>query len=178
MSIAVNSGNKSGEDQGVMQHTLSVLVENCPGALSRITGLFSGRGFNIESLCVAETLDPTLSHLTLVTSGDELIIEQIIKQLYRLVDVYKVVDVTEGEFVEREMALIKVRAEEETRAEVLRMCDIFRCKVVDVSPKTYTIEVTGPESKLKAVIELLAPLGIKEIACTGKIAMSREKKTL
>ncbi len=161
-----------------MKHTLSVLVENEPGALSRITGLFSGRGFNIESLCVAPTLDQTMSHLTLVTSGDEHIIEQIIKQLNRLVDVYKVVDVSEGEFVEREMALIKVKAEDETRAEVLRMCDIFRCKVVDVSPKTYTIEVTGPESKLKAVMELLKPIGIKEITRTGTIAIQREKKTV
>jgi len=160
------------------KHTLSVLVENTPGALARIAGLFSGRGFNIDSLCVAETLDPTLSHLTLVTYGEDLIIEQIIKQLRRLIDVYKVVDITEeGEFVEREMALIKVRAEKETRAEVLRMCDIFRCKVVDVSPKTYTIEVTGPQSKLQAVIELLKPIGIKEIVRTGVIAMKREKKT-
>ena len=161
-----------------MKHTLSVLVENAPGALSRITGLFSGRGFNIESLCVAPTLDKTMSHLTLVTTGDEFIIEQIIKQLNRLVDVYKVVDVSEGEFVEREMALIKVKAEDETRAEVLRMCDIFRCKVVDVSPKTYTIEVTGPESKLMAVTELLKPLGIKEITRTGTIAVQREKKSI
>ncbi|HHI97840.1 MAG TPA: acetolactate synthase small subunit [Thermodesulfatator atlanticus] len=160
------------------KHTLSVLVENTPGALARIVGLFSGRGFNIDSLCVAETLDPTLSHLTLVTHGDDMIIEQIIKQLRRLIDVYKVVDVTEeGEFVEREMALIKVRAEKETRAEVLRMCDIFRCKVVDVSPRTYTVEVTGPESKIQAVIELLKPIGIKEIVRTGLIAMKREKKT-
>lgn len=161
-----------------MKHTLSVLVENNPGALSRIAGLFSGRGFNIESLCVAATLDPTLSHLTLVTSGADLIIEQIIKQLNRLVDVYKVVDVSEGEYVEREMALIKVKAEAETRAEILRIVDIFRCKVVDVSPKTYTLEVTGPETKLKAVLELLRPIGIKEIARTGTIAMSREKKTV
>ena len=161
-----------------MKHTLSVLVENTPGALSRITGLFSGRAFNIESLNVAATLDPTLSHLTLVTRGDEFIIEQIIKQLRRLVDVFKVVDVSEGEFVEREMALIKVRAEEQSRAEILRICDIFRCKVVDVSPKSYTLEVTGPESKLKAVIELLRPLGIKEITRTGTIAMMREKKTM
>ena len=161
-----------------MKHTLSVLVENTPGALSRITGLFSGRAFNIESLNVAATLDPSLSHLTLVTRGDEFIIEQIIKQLRRLVDVFKVVDVSEGEFVEREMSLIKVRAEEESRAEILRICDIFRCKVVDVSPKSYTLEVTGPESKLKAVIELLRPIGIKEITRTGTIAMMREKKMI
>ncbi|MBW1718911.1 MAG: acetolactate synthase small subunit [Deltaproteobacteria bacterium] len=161
-----------------MKHTLSVLVENTPGALSRITGLFSGRAFNIESLNVAATLDPSLSHITLVTRGDEFIIEQIIKQLRRLVDVFKVVDVSEGEFVEREMALIKVRAEEQSRAEILRICDIFRCKVVDVSPKSYTLEVTGPESKLKAVIELLRPIGIKEIIRTGNIAIMREKKTI
>ncbi|HDH97742.1 MAG TPA: acetolactate synthase small subunit [Deltaproteobacteria bacterium] len=161
-----------------MKHTLSVLVENTPGALSRITGLFSGRAFNIESLNVAATLDPSLSHLTLVTRGDEFIIEQIIKQLRRLVDVFKVVDVSEGEFVEREMSLIKVRAEEQSRAEILRICDIFRCKVVDVSPKSYTLEVTGPESKLKAVIELLRPIGIKEIIRTGTIAIMREKKTM
>ncbi|MBW1670538.1 MAG: acetolactate synthase small subunit [Deltaproteobacteria bacterium] len=161
-----------------MKHTLSVLVENTPGALSRITGLFSGRAFNIESLNVAATLDPSLSHITLVTRGDEFIIEQIIKQLRRLVDVFKVVDVSKGEFVEREMSLIKVRAEEQSRAEILRICDIFRCKVVDVSPKSYTLEVTGPESKLKAVIELLRPIGIKEIIRTGNIAIMREKKTI
>jgi acetolactate synthase-1/3 small subunit len=161
-----------------MKHTLSVLVENTPGALSRITGLFSGRAFNIESLNVAATLDPTLSHITLVTRGDEFIIEQIIKQLRRLIDVFKVVDVSEGEFVEREMSLIKVRAEEQSRAEILRICDIFRCKVVDVSHRSYTLEVTGPESKLKAVIELLRPIGIKEITRTGTIAMMREKKTI
>ncbi|MCS7278886.1 MAG: acetolactate synthase small subunit [Thermodesulfobacteriaceae bacterium] len=161
------------------KHTLSVLVENTPGALARIAGLFSGRGFNIDSLCVAETLDPTLSHLTLVTHGDEFIIEQIIKQLRRLVDVYKVVDVTEeGDFVEREMALIKVRAEKETREEIFRICEIFRCKIVDVSPKTYILEVTGDEDKIKAVIELLKPMGIREIVRTGIIAMKREKKTL
>lgn len=160
------------------RHTLSVLVENTPGALARIAGLFSGRGFNIDSLCVAETLDPTLSHLTLVTHGDELIIEQIIKQLRRLIDVYKVVNVTEEkEYVEREMALVKVKAEKENREEIFRICEIFRCKIVDVSPRSYIIEVTGDKDKLQAVIELLRPMGIKEIARTGIIAMKREKKT-
>ena len=160
------------------RHTLSVLVENTPGALARIASLFSGRGFNIDSLCVAETLDPTLSHLTLVTHGDEFIVEQIIKQLRRLVDVYKVVNVTEEkEYVEREMALIKVRAEKEYREEIFRICEIFRCKIVDVSPRSYIIEVTGDREKLQAVIELLKPIGIKEIARTGIIAMKREKKS-
>lgn len=162
-----------------MRHTLSILLENSPGALSRVAGLFSGRGFNIESLCVASTLDTTLSHMTLVTVGDDAIIDQIIKQLNRLVDVYKVTDVSQEEFVEREMALTKVTAaESETRSEILRICEIFRCKIVDVTPKTYTLEVTGPESKLKAVIDLLLPIGIKELVRTGTIAMQREQKNI
>ncbi|MEW6326222.1 MAG: acetolactate synthase small subunit [Thermodesulfobacteriota bacterium] len=160
-----------------MKHTFSVLVENKPGVLSRVAGLFSGRGFNIESLCVAETLDPELSLMTLVTRGDEQIIEQINKQLNKLINVLKVVDVSEGDFVEREMALVKVKAEGNTRAEVLRMADIFRGKIVDVSPREYTIELTGDEKKIKAVLELLRPLGIKEVARTGTIAMPRSKKT-
>ncbi|MDD5450586.1 MAG: acetolactate synthase small subunit [Desulfovibrionales bacterium] len=160
-----------------MKHTFSVLVENKPGVLSRVAGLFSGRGFNIESLCVAETLDPELSLMTLVTRGDEQIIEQINKQLNKLINVLKVVDISEGDFVEREMVLVKVKAEGNTRAEVLRMADIFRGKIVDVSPREYTIELTGDENKIKAVLELLRPLGIKEVARTGTIAMPRSKKT-
>lgn len=160
-----------------MKHTFSVLVENQPGVLSRVTGLFSGRGFNIESLCVAETLDPEISHITLVTSGDDQIIEQIHKQLNKLINVIKVVDVSEGEFVEREMVLVKVKADGPQRAEVLRMSDIFRGKIVDVSPKDYTIEITGDEKKIKGVLELLKPLGIKEVSRTGLIAMARSKKT-
>ncbi|MDP2799555.1 MAG: acetolactate synthase small subunit [Deltaproteobacteria bacterium] len=160
-----------------MKHTFSVLVENKPGVLSRVAGLFSGRGFNIESLCVAETLDPGLSLMTLVTRGDEQIIEQINKQLNKLINVLKVVDVSEGDFVEREMVLVKVKAEGNTRAEVLRMADIFRGKIVDVSPREYTVELTGDENKIKAVLELLRPLGIKEVARTGTIAMPRSKKT-
>ncbi len=159
-----------------MKHTLSVLLQNKPGALSRVTGLFSGRGFNIESLCVAETLDPKVSCMTLVTRGDDAIVEQITKQLHKLIDVIKVTDITEGEFVEREMVLIRVKAEATTRAEVLRIIDIFRGKVVDVSPTTYTVEITGPESKIKAVIDILRPIGIKEIIRTGTIAMARAPK--
>jgi acetolactate synthase-1/3 small subunit len=159
-----------------MKHTLSVLLQNKPGALSRVTGLFSGRGFNIESLCVAETLDPKVSCMTLVTSGDEAIIEQITKQLHKLIDVIKVTDVSEGEFVEREMVLIRVKAEATTRAEVLRIIDIFRGKVVDVSPTSYSVEITGPESKIKAVLDILRPIGIKEIIRTGTIAMARAPK--
>ena len=159
-----------------MKHTLSVLLQNKPGALSRVTGLFSGRGFNIESLCVAETLDPKVSCMTLVTRGDDGIIEQITKQLHKLIDVIKVTDVSEGEFVEREMVLIRVKAENTTRAEVLRVIDIFRGKVVDVSPTSYTVEITGSESKVKAVIDILRPIGIKEIIRTGTIAMARAPK--
>lgn len=159
-----------------MKHTLSVLLQNKPGALSRVTGLFSGRCFNIESLCVAETFDPKVSCLTLVTSGDENIIEQITKQLHKLIDVIKVSDVSEGVFVEREMALIRVKAEAGTRAEVLRIIDIFRGKVVDVSSNSYAVEITGSESKIKAVIDILRPIGIKEIVRTGNIAMARAAK--
>ena len=156
-----------------MKHTLSVLLQNKPGVLSRVTGLFSGRGFNIESLCVAETIDSKISCLTLVTRGDNAIIEQITKQLHKLIDVIKVIDINDGEFVEREMVLIRVNAEASTRAEVLRIIDIFRGKVVDVSPRSYAVEVTGSASKIEAVIDILRPIGIKEIIRTGTIAISR-----
>ena len=159
-----------------MKHTISVLLQNKPGVLSRVTGLFSGRGFNIESLCVAETLDPGVSCLTLVTSGEDAIIEQITKQLHKLIDAIKVIDISESDYVEREMALIRVKAESHTRAEVLRVIDIFRGKVVDVSPKSYAVEITGPASKIKAVIDILKPIGIQEIVLTGTIAMARAKK--
>lgn len=159
-----------------MKHVISVLVDNEPGVLSRISGLFSGRGFNIESLNVAETLDPTISRMTLVTHGNDQIIEQIIKQLNKLVNVIKVQDLTGTDYVEREMALIKVSAQASSRAEVLRIVDIFRGRVVDVSPKSFTLEITGDEKKIQAVIDLLMPLGIMEIVRTGKVAISRVKK--
>ncbi|MGD0626448.1 MAG: acetolactate synthase small subunit [Thermodesulfobacteriota bacterium] len=159
-----------------MQHVISVLVENEPGVLSRVSGLFSGRGFNIESLNVAETLDPTISRMTLVTRGNDQIIEQIIKQLNKLVNVIKVVDLTGSEYVDREMAMIKVSAEAATRAEVLRIVDIFRGQVVDVSPKSYTLEITGNDKKIQAVIDLLAPFGIGEIVRTGRVAIARAKR--
>lgn len=159
-----------------MRHTISVLVQNKPGVLSRVTGLFSGRGFNIESLCVAETIDPKVSSLTLVTRGNDMIVEQITKQLHKLIDTIKVTDITETEHVEREMALIRVKAEANTRAEVLRIVDIFRGKVVDVSPKSYAVELTGTAEKIKAVIDILKPIGIQEIVRTGSIAMTRAPK--
>jgi acetolactate synthase-1/3 small subunit len=159
-----------------MKHTISVLVENVPGVLSRVTGLFSGRGFNIESLCVAVTLDPTVSRMTLVTTGDEQIIEQIIKQLNKLINVIKVSDFSDVDSVEREMALIKVRADGESKAEILRIADIFRAKVVDVSPDYYTIEITGDFNKIRAILDLLRHFQVREIARTGAVAMARSRK--
>jgi acetolactate synthase-1/3 small subunit len=159
-----------------VRHTLGVLVENQPGVLSRVAGLFSGRGFNIESLTVAETLDPQISHITLVTTGDEMIMEQIVKQLNKLVNVIKVIDFREVKFVDREMVLIKVKAEANTRSEALRIVDIFRGKVVDVSPNFFTIEVTGDEGKIQAILDLLNQQGIVEVVRTGKVAIARSRK--
>ncbi len=157
-----------------MKHIISVLVENKFGVLSRVSGLFSGRGFNIETISVGPTLDPTISQMTIVTTGDERILEQIIKQLNKLIDVIKVTDLAEKEFVEREMCLIKISATQEHRAEALRIADIFRARVVDSSQRSYTFQVTGDEKKLEAFIELLRPIGIKEIVRTGKVAITRE----
>ena len=156
-----------------MRHTLSILVENEPGVLSRVAGLFSGRGFNIESLNVAPTLEDGVSLMTISTTGDELIIEQIIKQLRKLVTVIKVVDMNEHKTVQREMVLIKVNAEDARRAEVLRIVDIFRCKVVDVSVDELTIEVTGDQDKISALISLLTRFGIKETARSGTVSLRR-----
>jgi acetolactate synthase-1/3 small subunit len=157
-----------------VEHIISVLVENKFGALSRVANLFSGRGYNIETLSVAPTLDPSMSMMTIVTSGDDRIIEQIVKQLNKVIDVIKVVDLNESEFVEREMALIKIHTRPEDRAEALRITDIFRGKVVDSTPNTYTIEVTGDVKKVEAAIDLLQPLGIKELVRTGRVAIARE----
>ncbi len=159
-----------------MRHVITLLVENEFGVLARIAGLFSGRGFNIESLSVAETMDPTVSTMTIVTRGDDQIIEQVLKQLNKLIPVIKVVDLIEKDFVEREMILVKVSANAETREEILRVVDIFRGKVVDVGSKTYTIEVTGDEKKINAILALLKPLGIKELVRTGRVAMVRGSK--
>lgn len=159
-----------------MRHTISVLVTNEFGVLSRIAGLFSGRGFNIESLSVAETMDPKVSRMTIVTSGDDKVLEQINKQLNKLINVIKVYDFTEEEHIERELALIKVTSTSDNRAEILSIVDIFRAKVVDVSPRSYTIEATGDTEKIDAITELFRPFGIKEIVKTGRIAMARSPK--
>jgi len=158
------------------KHTLSLLVENEPGVLARISGLFSGRGFNIESLCVAETNEDNVSRVTLVTTGDLNILEQIKKQLNKLISVIKVLDFANTPFVQRELALIKINAKPENRAEILRMVDIFRSRIVDVSSDHYTVEMTGNEEKITAFLQLLKPFGIKEIARTGAIALARERK--
>lgn len=157
-----------------MRHTISVLVENKFGVLSRISGLFSGRGYNIESLTVGETIDPQISIMTIVTTGDDQIIEQITKQLNKLIDVIKVTDMTELDHVEREMVLVKVAPKQEDKAEVLRLAEIFRGRVVDSGPATYTLEITGDEKKIEAFIELIKPYGIKEFVRTGKVAIARE----
>jgi len=160
-----------------MMHTISVLVENEFGVLSRVAGLFSGRGFNIESLSVAPTVDPSISRITLVTTGDDQILEQINKQLNKLISTIKVIDFTDQEYVERELALIKVTAEEDTRAEILRIADIFRGKIVDVTARSYTIEVTGAPSKVDAILELLRPMGIKELVRSGPVVLGRGPKS-
>ena len=159
-----------------MRHTISLFVDNESGVLSRVAGLFSARGFNIESLNVAETLDPDTSRITLVTTGDDFIIEQVIKRFNNMVNVIWVDDLTDDTRVEREMILIRVEAKDSTRAEILRMADIFRAKVVDVGAESYTLELTGDKEKVNAFIDLLEPMGIKEIARTGTVAMKRDAK--
>jgi len=157
-----------------MRHTLSVLVENEFGVLSRISGLFSGRGFNIESLTVAPTHDTAYSRVTIVTTGDDKIIEQICKQLNKLINIIKVTDITGENIIDRELMLIKVAAKEENRSEIVRIAEIFGAKIVDASPKYYTVEASGDEMQIRSIIELLKPLGIKEIARSGRVAMIRE----
>jgi acetolactate synthase-1/3 small subunit len=159
------------------QHTITVLVENRPGVLARVSGLFARRGFNIESLSVSITDDTSVSRMTIVVSGDDRVLEQITKQLNKLVDVIKVIDYTDMIFVERELAMLKVNAETKNRAELMQLVDIFRAKIIDISDKTFTIEVTGSVAKVDAMENLLAPHGIQEMVRTGKIAMGRGPRT-
>jgi acetolactate synthase I/III small subunit len=159
------------------KHTIAVLVENKFGVLSRVAGLFSARGYNIESLSVGETLDPSVSRMTLVVHGDEFVIEQVMKQLHKLIDVIKVSDLTDDTHVERELMLIRVNAEPQYRAEILRTADIFRARAVDVTPTSFVLEATGDEGKLEALLELLRPMGIQEVVRTGKVAITRGPKT-
>jgi acetolactate synthase-1/3 small subunit len=150
------------------------LVENKFGVLARIAGLFSGRGFNIDTLNVAPTQDPTTSRMTVVVKGDDAVLEQITKLLNKLVDVIKVQDFREGEYVDRELVLVKVSVDSKTRAEVMQICDIFRAKIVDVAHKALTVEITGNESKVSAFLDLMEPFGVRDITRTGKVAMPRK----
>ncbi len=161
-----------------MRHTISVLVSNEFGVLARVAGLFSGRGYNIESLSVATTMDPTVSRITLVTHGDDQVLEQIEKQLNKLIAVIRVTDFTGTAHVERELVLIKVAADARSRGEIVNVVDIFRGKIIDVSAESYVVEVTGSDDKIAALIELLKPIGILEIVRTGKVAMFRGSRLL
>jgi len=160
-----------------MQHTITALVENKPGVLARVSGLFARRGFNIESLAVSITDDPSVSRMTIVVGGDDTVLEQITKQLHKLIDVIKVVDYQDIPTVQRELAMIKVNADPATRAEIMQIVDIFRAKIIDISDKTFTIEVTGSVEKIDAMENLLMANGIRELVRTGRIAMMRGART-
>ncbi|MDB6037951.1 MAG: ilvH [Verrucomicrobiales bacterium] len=157
-----------------MRHTISVLVENKFGVLTRVAGLFSGRGYNIDTLNVGPTQDAGTSRMTIVTRGDDATVEQIVKQLNKLVDVLEVRDFREGEYVDRELVLVKVAVDSKSRAEVMQITDIFRAKIVDVQPKTLTIEITGNESKVEKFLELMKSFGVTELTRSGKIALPRK----
>jgi len=156
-----------------MRHTLSVLVENKFGVLTRVSGMFSGRGFNIDSLNVGPTLDPTTSRMTIVVRGDDKVLEQVTKQLDKLVEVIDVQDFRDEQYVDRELILMRVRADSKTRAEVMQICDIFRAKIIDVQPERLSIEVTGTSGKIDKLILLMERFGIIDLTRTGKVALSR-----
>jgi acetolactate synthase-1/3 small subunit len=162
-------------NKGYRAHIIVIAVENKSGVLARIAGLFSARGYNIDSLCVSETEDPTVSKMTLTVRGDERILEQIYKQLNKLIDVIKVLDLTEGDFIDRELVLVKIKTlNPVVRQEVMQLANVFRAKVVDIGRKSLTLEIVGGTSKVNAMVELLKSYGIKELVRTGKIAMARE----
>jgi acetolactate synthase-1/3 small subunit len=156
-----------------MRHIISAIVENKPGVLAHISGLFAGRGFNIDSLAVGETEDPTRSRMTVVVRGDDSVLEQVRKQLGKIIDVIKVTDFSDSEFVERDLMLIKVAVRPEKRGEIFEVCEVFRGKVVDIGAKHLTLEISGPEKKVEAFIDLMKPYGICEVARTGRIAIAR-----
>jgi acetolactate synthase I/III small subunit len=157
-----------------MRHTISVLVENKFGALTRIAGLFSGRGFNIDTLNVAPTQDPSTSHMTIVTVGDDATLDQIVKQLNKLVEVLEVRDFADGEYIDRELVLVKVKTGRDNRAEVAQLAELFRAKIVDVQSETVTIEITGGESKIEKFLRLMKDFGILDLTRTGKVALPRK----
>lgn len=156
-----------------MEHVISVLVENRFGVLAHIAGLFSGRGFNIDSLAVGETQDPTVSRMTIVVQGDDLIVEQILKQLNRLIDVIRVDDLSEEKHIERELMLLKISTNQKSRSEIIEIADIFRTRIVDVQQSSVTVEAAGSGEKLAALVDMVRPFGIKELVRTGRIAMAR-----
>lgn len=156
-----------------MRHVISAIVENKPGVLAHIAGLFAGRGFNIDSLAVGETEDPTRSRMTVVVRGDDAVLEQVRKQLGKIIDVIKVLDYSDTQVVERDLMLVKVSSRPEKRGEIFEIVEVFRAKVVDIGPKHLTIEVSGPEEKINAFIDLVKPYGIKEVVRTGRIALAR-----
>jgi acetolactate synthase-1/3 small subunit len=158
------------------KHTISALVENHFGVLCRVSGLFSSRGFNIDSLSVGETEDPSVSRMTIRVRGDDRVLEQVVKQLNRLIDVIRVIDITQGEFVERELALIKVKADASTRSEIIQIAEIFRANIVDVCTLSITIEVSGREAKIQAIINMLRAYGILEMARSGNVALLRDSQ--
>src|SRR5690348_4556138 len=157
-----------------MRHTISVLVENKFGVLTRVAGLFSGRGYNIDTLNVAPTQDPNTSRMTIVTRGDDPTLEQNVKQLNKLVDVLEVINFREYEYIDRELVLVKVKVDAKSRAEVMQITDIFRAKIVDVQPESLTIEITGDEGKVEKMIELMKPFGILDLTRSGKVALPRK----
>ncbi|MFZ5596808.1 MAG: acetolactate synthase small subunit [Bacillota bacterium] len=159
-----------------MRHTLAVLVENNPGVLARVAGLFSRRGFNIDSLAVGRTENPDVSRMTIVVEGDGKVLEQVTKQLHKLIDVIKISDITSDQYVDRELVLIKVHCDSAHRGEIMQVADIFRARIVDLGRKTITVECTGNDGKINAFEESLRPYGIKELVRTGKIAMLRGGK--
>lgn len=159
-----------------MLHIVAALVENHSGVLARVSGLFSARGFNIDSLAVGETEDPSVSRMTIVAQGDDRVLEQIMKQLDKLVDVIKVTDLSEDECIERELVMIKVSAPVANRADIMQIVNTFRGKIVDISPANLTVEVTGNKSKVDAILELLRPFGIREVVRTGTVALSRKNE--
>jgi acetolactate synthase-1/3 small subunit len=160
-----------------MRHTLAVLVENNPGVLARVAGLIRRRGFNIDSLAVGPTNDPTISRMTIVVEGDDVVLEQVTKQLRKLIEVIKVSDLTTEEHVDRELVLIKVKADPAQRSQIIQLVDVFRAHIVDVGRETLIVEATGDEEKIRAIEEILRPFGIKEFVRTGKVAMLRGSKT-
>jgi acetolactate synthase-1/3 small subunit len=159
-----------------MRHTLSVLVENRHGVLARVAGMFARRGYNIDSLTVGVTEDPTISRMTIVVRGDDEVLEQVTKQLNKLIDVIRVSDLKAEDTVEREMALFKVSSDVSNRSEIMQIVDIFRARIIDVAPKSMIVEVTGDETKIEAIEQLLRPFGIKEMVRTGKVALRRGAK--